>query len=123
MISQIVTKRAKREFARALKFEESSLPQLPDCGDEKPRLLYMHIPFCEELCPYCSFHRVIFNEALTRKYFKALRSEINLYREKGYKFSGIYIGGGTPTVLIDELAETLSLAQQCFSIRIGRAHV
>ncbi|OGP68015.1 MAG: coproporphyrinogen III oxidase [Deltaproteobacteria bacterium RBG_16_44_11] len=117
MISQIITKIAKREFARALKFEEGSLPHLPYCDDEKPRLLYMHIPFCEELCPYCSFHRVVFIETLARKYFKALRWEIHLYRERGYKFSGIYVGGGTPTVLIDELAETLSLAQQCFPIR------
>jgi coproporphyrinogen III oxidase-like Fe-S oxidoreductase len=93
------------------------LPALPDCADEKPRLLYMHIPFCEELCPYCSFHRIAFTEQLARKYFKALRREINLYLGKGYKFRGIYVGGGTPTVLIDELAETLHLAQQCFPIR------
>jgi coproporphyrinogen III oxidase-like Fe-S oxidoreductase len=117
LINQIITKIAKREFARALKFEEGSLPHLPHCSDEKPRLLYMHIPFCEELCPYCSFHRVVFAETLTRKYFQALRREINLYRERGYKFSGIYVGGGTPTVLIDELADTLSLAKKSFSIQ------
>src|SRR4030042_6788838 len=79
-------------------------------------MLYMHIPFCEALCPYCSFHRVVFIETLARKYFKALRREINLYRERGYKFSGIYVGGGTPTVLIDELAETLLLAKNIFPI-------
>ena len=117
MINQIVTKIAKREFARALKFEEGVLPELPSCSDEKPRLLYMHIPFCEELCPYCSFHRIAFNEPLTRRYFKALRREIKLYQEKGYKFNGIYVGGGTPTVLIDELAETLHLAREIFHVR------
>lgn len=117
MINQIVTKIAKKEFARALKFEESAFPQLPYCDDEKPRLLYMHIPFCEELCPYCSFHRIAFTEQLARKYFGALRREINFYREKGYKFSGIYVGGGTPTVLIAELADTLRLAQENFPIR------
>ncbi len=117
MINQIVAKIAKREFARALKFEAGSLPALPRCADEKPRLLYLHIPFCEELCPYCSFHRIAFAEKLARKYFQALRREINIYRKKGYKFSGIYVGGGTPTVLIDELAETLSLAKQYFPIR------
>jgi len=117
LINQIVTKIAKREFARALKFEEGNLPVLPHCADEKPRLLYMHIPFCEELCPYCSFHRIAFTKQLAQKYFQALRREINLYREKGYKFSGIYVGGGTPTVLIDELAETLRVAKQSFPIR------
>jgi coproporphyrinogen III oxidase-like Fe-S oxidoreductase len=117
LINQIVTNIAKREFARALKFEEGVLPELPSCSDEKPRLLYMHIPFCEELCPYCSFHRITFNEPLTRKYFKALRREIKLYQEKGYKFNGIYVGGGTPTVLIDELVETLHLAREIFPIQ------
>jgi coproporphyrinogen III oxidase-like Fe-S oxidoreductase len=117
LINQIVTKIAKREFARALKFEGGSLPALPTCADEKPRLLYMHIPFCEELCPYCSFHRIVFTEQLAQKYFKALRREITLYRGKGYKFNGIYVGGGTPTVLIDELADTLRLAQESFPIR------
>ena len=117
MINQIVTNIAKREFARSLKFEEGLLPELPFCKDEKPRLLYMHIPFCEELCPYCSFHRIKFNEPLTRKYFKVLRQEIKIYHEKGYKFNGIYVGGGTPTVQIDELAETLNLAREIFPIQ------
>jgi coproporphyrinogen III oxidase-like Fe-S oxidoreductase len=117
LINQIVTKIAKREFARSLKFDEGIVPDLPPCNDEKQRLLYLHIPFCEELCPYCSFHRITFEEPLTRKYFKALRREIKLYHEKGYKFEGIYVGGGTPTVLIDELAETLRLACDLFPIK------
>ena len=117
MINQIVTQIAKKQFARALKFEEGVIPDLPICSDEKPRLLYIHIPFCEELCPYCSFHRVPFEVGLTRKYFGALRSEINLYREKGYKFNGIYVGGGTPTVLIEELADLLRLASESFAIK------
>ena len=117
MINQIVTKIAKREFARSLKFEEGNLPELPSCNDEKQRLLYLHVPFCEELCPYCSFHRITFNEPLTRRYFQALRQEIKIYHEKGYKFEEIYVGGGTPTVLIDELAKTLNLAGELFPIK------
>jgi len=117
LINQIVTKIAKREFARSLKFEEGSLPELPSCNDAKKRLLYLHIPFCEELCPYCSFHRITFEETITRKYFQALRREIKIYQDKGYKFEGIYVGGGTPTVLIDELAETLHLARELFPVK------
>ena len=117
MINQIVTKIAKRQFAQALKFEEDVIPLLPDCVDEKLRLLYIHIPFCEELCPYCSFHRVRFEEGMARKYFGALRREINLYREKEYKFGGIYVGGGTPTVLIEELADILRLVRESFAIK------
>ncbi|MDP2854209.1 MAG: coproporphyrinogen III oxidase family protein [Smithellaceae bacterium] len=116
MINQIVTNTARRQFALALNFEDGMAPDLPACTDEKQRLLYIHIPFCEELCPYCSFHRIRFEEGLTRKYFAALRREMALYREKGYRFSGVYVGGGTPTVLMDELSETLHLARKMFPI-------
>ena len=117
MLNQIITKIAKNQFAQALKFEEGTAPALPACNDDKQRLLYIHIPFCEELCPYCSFHRVRFEETLTRKYFRALINEIKLYREKNYSFTGIYVGGGTPTVLIDELANLLQYARESFPIR------
>lgn len=117
MLNQIITKIVKNQFARALKFEEGPAPSLPYCTDKKQRLLYIHIPFCEELCPYCSFHRVRFEETLTRRYFRALTKEIKLYREKNYSFTGIYTGGGTPTVLIDELANVLQCARENFPIR------
>jgi menaquinone C8-methyltransferase len=116
VINQIVTNTARRQFARALNFEGGSVPGLPPAADEKQRLLYIHIPFCEELCPYCSFHRILLNEPLAKKYHAALRREIALYRQRGYRFSGIYVGGGTPTVLIDELAETLRLAREVFPV-------
>ena len=90
---------------------------IPACNRKKPRLLYIHIPFCERLCPYCSFHRVIFEDTLCRDYFHALRREILLYREKGYDFCGLYVGGGTPTILIDELEKTIALARDCFHIQ------
>jgi len=107
---------ARKQFAGALNFEDGVAPVLTPCADEKPRLLYIHIPFCEELCPYCSFHRILLKEPLAQKYHVALRREMALYRQRGYRFSSIYVGGGTPTVLIDELADTLRLARELFPI-------
>ena len=98
-------------------FEGGAKPVLPGNPSRKDRLLYIHIPFCEKLCPYCSFNRVTFVEPLCREYFGALRRELHLYRERGYDFSGIYVGGGTPTVLADELGQTLETARSCFGIR------
>lgn len=77
-----------------------------------PVFLYVHVPFCEVLCPYCSFHRVHFEERRARRYFAALRREIRRYQGEGYVFSGVYVGGGTPTVLPDELADTLGLIRE-----------
>jgi len=83
--------------------------QLPTPVDGRKYLLYLHIPFCVVLCPFCSFHRVKFREERARRYFAALRQEVQLAGESGYEFGEMYIGGGTPTVLPDELVETVRL--------------
>ena len=117
MINQTITTVVRREFSRAMRFEEGNPPVLPFAPKQTPRLLYLHVPFCEKLCPYCSFNRFLFDESVCRSYFQALKKEIQLYRERGYDFGGIYVGGGTPTVMIEELADTLRIAKDCFSIR------
>lgn len=117
MIHSLIAGMARREFSRAMRFEGGGTPHVPPPGDARPRLLYIHIPFCERLCPYCSFNRVTFTEDPCRAYFLALRKEITLYRELGYDFGAIYVGGGTPTILIDELEETITLARASFQIR------
>ena len=108
---------ARHAIGRALQFDNAPASPLPACADDKNRLLYLHIPFCESLCPYCSFNRVVYDEALNRRYWKALRQEIALYKKKGYDFNGVYVGGGTPTIQIDELAETLDYLRAAFSIK------
>ncbi len=117
LIKAIVTRKARQEFARLMQFEEGGPPDIVPGSTQKLPLLYIHIPFCEKLCPYCSFHRVVMEGNLCRDYFKALRGEITLYTKRGHDFSGIYVGGGTPTILIEELEETLELAKASFSIR------
>jgi coproporphyrinogen III oxidase-like Fe-S oxidoreductase len=117
LINQIITRKVRQEFARSMRFEEGVAPRIPEVTQQMPRLLYLHIPFCEKLCPYCSFNRIIFDESLCRDYFRALRLELLLYKKRGFDFQGIYVGGGTPTVLIDELEDTLALARESFRIR------
>jgi menaquinone C8-methyltransferase len=79
--------------------------------------LYVHIPFCEVLCPFCSFHRVQHCHAQARRYFTALRRELGLYHCAGFTFSGVYFGGGTPTVEPEELLDTIDLARLLFGVR------
>ncbi|HVO68044.1 MAG TPA: coproporphyrinogen III oxidase family protein [Syntrophales bacterium] len=117
LINTIITRKTRQEFARLMQFENGWLPEINPCSTANLPLLYIHIPFCEKLCPYCSFHRVVFDSALCRDYFVALRGEIMLYKNRGYDFSGIYVGGGTPTILMEELEKTLALTRECFSIR------
>jgi coproporphyrinogen III oxidase-like Fe-S oxidoreductase len=80
-------------------------------------VLYTHVTFCESLCPYCSFNRYVFQENRARKYFENLRSELRMVAEQGYTFQSMYIGGGTPTILVDELVKTIDLAKELFGVR------
>jgi len=82
-----------------------------------PCQLYVHIPFCEALCPFCSFHRVQFREAKALTYFQALRAEIRAYHAQGFAFRDVYVGGGTPTVAPLELVGTLELIRSLWPIR------
>ena len=117
VIDQIITAVTKRAFSRAMRFEEGVGTSLPQGRTHRARLLYIHIPFCESLCPYCSFNRVVLDQPLCRRYHDALRTEMRLYRDAGYDFTGLYVGGGTPTILMDELAQTLATATDCFGIK------
>ena len=93
---------------------DGAVPALPRQGGCH---LYVHIPFCEVLCPFCSFHRVQHCHAQAQRYFAALRDEIRLYHAAGFEFSGVYFGGGTPTIEPEELVATISLVRRLFSVR------
>jgi coproporphyrinogen III oxidase-like Fe-S oxidoreductase len=62
--------------------------------------LYLHVPFCQNLCPYCPYNRIEYDEALFFAYERAVRQEIDLYAPslRGKGFGSLYVGGGTPTV-------------------------
>lgn len=77
-------------------------------------MLYAHVPFCHTLCTYCTFHRFLFKEWKAREYFKNLRREMEYVRALGYDFTAMYVGGGTTTILEDELIKTLELAKKLF---------
>ena len=90
---------------------------LPDPVEGRPYTLYVHVPFCERLCPYCSFNRFPYREQRARDYFQALRQEMRMLADQGYDFESVYVGGGTPTVDIDELCETIDLARDLFHVK------
>ena len=93
--------------------ERTSLPS-PEAG--KRYVLYAHVPFCERLCLYCSFNRFLFKEGHAREYFRTMRQEMRMVADLGYTFDSLYVGGGTPTILIDELCETIDLARELFDV-------
>ena len=87
---------------------------LPDPKPGHHYMLYMHVPFCEVLCPYCSFNRFPFSRDRAVPYFDNMREEMRMLADRGYMFEEVYVGGGTPTVMMDELAKTIGLARELF---------
>lgn len=68
-----------------------------------PRSLYLHVPFCPKICPYCDFHKMRRSEGLVAAYLDRLEQEaFDLYGEFPDELDTIYLGGGTPSHLSDE---------------------
>lgn len=67
------------------------------------KALYIHIPFCNNICSYCDFPKLYYNKLWINRYLDALESEImNIYNNE--LIETIYVGGGTPSSLdIEEL--------------------
>ena len=63
--------------------------------------LYIHIPFCNKICDYCDFTKLQYFRNFAVSYLKALKDELASYKIKNLKT--IYVGGGTPTALEDDL--------------------
>ncbi len=71
--------------------------------------VYIHIPFCHNICTYCSFTKFYYNQDMVKKYLISLKEEV-LKRYKGEEIKTIYVGGGTPNVLtITELEELFKI--------------
>ncbi|MDD2572875.1 MAG: coproporphyrinogen-III oxidase family protein [Bacillota bacterium] len=78
--------------------------------------LYIHIPFCKEICSYCPYNKTIYKRGMAGKYKKAIIHEIKLYSKilKDKSITSVYIGGGTPTLMADDLKEILELIKKTF---------
>ena len=65
--------------------------------------LYLHVPFCEQICPYCPYNKELYRDSLAERYCDAVITEMDFYAEIiGNKpMTSLYIGGGTPTTMLD----------------------
>ncbi len=80
--------------------------------------LYLHVPFCRNLCPYCPYNRVMYSDELFAQYERAVIEEINLNATSldGHIFISLYIGGGTPTVNLEGLLRILNYLRETFTL-------
>jgi oxygen-independent coproporphyrinogen III oxidase len=62
--------------------------------------LYVHIPFCARICPYCAFYKERADSSQTQRFCEALLREVKTVTEQyPLKLETIFFGGGTPTAL------------------------
>jgi oxygen-independent coproporphyrinogen-3 oxidase len=64
------------------------------------RHIYVHIPFCARICPYCAFYKELLDPAYTNRFRAAILREIEQCAAKFVLVPRtIFVGGGTPTAL------------------------
>ncbi|MFC2018956.1 coproporphyrinogen III oxidase family protein [Chloroflexota bacterium] len=110
-----VTRRQGRKFCHLSPTIDESVSNAAGLGGAGISL-YVHIPFCRSLCPFCCFNRYLFREDRARRYFIDLGKELEFYIRRGFNFSSIYFGGGTPTVLMDELTAFIGRLRAQFDV-------
>jgi oxygen-independent coproporphyrinogen-3 oxidase len=70
--------------------------------------LYVHIPFCARICPYCAFYKERPDSSQTQRFCEALLCEVGERRTRlSVAPETIFIGGGTPTALTTAQLEYL----------------
>ena len=88
---------------------------------KKDLSLYIHIPFCNSKCNYCSFVSHVAQEPEKLNYVENLKKEILLRAKEYNKFyavSTIYIGGGTPSSLpLSSIKEILQTIYKVFTVK------
>jgi oxygen-independent coproporphyrinogen-3 oxidase len=62
--------------------------------------LYVHVPFCARICPYCAFYKKRAGPAQKQRFCEALLQELAAVKTR-FKIrpETIFFGGGTPTAL------------------------
>ncbi len=94
--------------------------QTPADRDE-PAGLYLHIPFCSQVCPYCDFAVRVGRREKRKRFVESLLLEIARHQESSFApVDTIYFGGGTPSLLEPEdLKRLLDAIRRTFRPRAG----
>lgn len=87
---------------RQVVLRSGTFPVAPHFQDIDRLGLYLHIPFCRQICPYCPYNKELFQAAAAERYTNAVLQEIDHYAAivGSRPVTSFYIGGGTPTTML-----------------------
>jgi len=93
---------------------------LQELPEDKSLSLYIHIPFCQNICYYCACNKIITKDkSRAEKYIENLIKEIRLVSANigNNKLRQIHWGGGTPTYLsIEQITQIMQAIRDCFTV-------
>lgn len=71
--------------------------------------LYVHVPFCHRLCPYCGFFKQPFNEVALSDWATSLLDEARYYHDLlgPLPIETVFWGGGTPSLIPPDMIQPL----------------
>lgn len=78
--------------------------------------VYIHIPFCNQICSYCDFPKFYYRKDWVNSYLKELEKEIDFVYQKD-PIKTVYVGGGTPSSLCLEELKSLFLIIQKLDLK------
>jgi len=95
-MKRLLLKRAAIALENKVPVLESRLQGIDEFG------LYLHIPFCRQICPYCPYNKELYHPDIAESYANAVKKEIDIYSKLigGRPVTSFYIGGGTPTTML-----------------------
>ena len=77
----------------------------PPSGWTVPRAAYVHVPFCRHRCGYCNFSVIAGRDDLIEQFLLAIDDELAGLEQP--EIDTLYVGGGTPTHLVESQLERL----------------
>jgi coproporphyrinogen III oxidase-like Fe-S oxidoreductase len=118
-ISRLVTRAIRRYLVgpdQQWVFEKP--PQAWTPPHAKRTSLYLHVPFCRNFCPYCPYTKVPYEEKLVEPYTRAALAEVDWWADAvgPAEITSIYIGGGTPTLVLGSIASILKRVRKRFHL-------
>ncbi len=84
--------------------------------------LYVHIPFCKQLCSFCPYRKELYSEKKCNRYLDALIQEIHMVGgqlPEKKRTTSLYFGGGTPALAAERLKEIIAALAEHFVITQG----
>lgn len=100
--------------------EKDYITCLKALPDNKSLSLYIHVPFCQNICYYCACNKIITKDkSRAEKYVSYLLQEISLVAENigENALRQIHWGGGTPTYLsVQQISRIMAHIRECFEV-------